>query len=106
QPNLKGGVTQMPWNQLSTIQQNILFASIIGDGEITKLYPNSRRINNSYREHYGIDQEKYRYWKQSFFPNLLYITPKSRTLRSKSSKLFTKLYPEFYNDPGDKIIPA
>ncbi|MFD1706928.1 DNA endonuclease [Siminovitchia sediminis] len=96
----------MPWDYLSEIQKNVLFASIIGDGEITKLYRNSRRINNSYREHYGISQEDYRYWKKDFFPDLLYITPKSQTLRSKSDPLFTKLYPHFYNAEGNKIIPV
>lgn len=74
----------MSWKQLSNIQQNILFTSSIGDGEITKLYPKSRRINNSYREHYGIQQVDYRYWKQEFFPDHLYITPQSRTLEVQS----------------------
>ncbi len=69
---------------LDEVQFNILVASIIGDGEITKIYPNSRRINNSYREHYGTEQKNYRLWKQTFLPDLLYITPKSNTLRSKS----------------------
>lgn len=59
--------------QLTPVQQNVLIASIIGDGEITKLYKNSRRKNHSYREHFGIDQEEYRRWKVSFFNDLLYI---------------------------------
>src|SRR5690606_25484360 len=94
------------FHKLSNVQRNILVASIISDGEITKLYPYSRRKNNSYREHYGIYQEEYRRWKQNFFPELLYLTPKSQTLRSRSHPLFTELYPYFYNDEGYKKIPA
>lgn len=89
---------------LTDVQKNILVASIIGDGEITKIYPGSRRINNSYREHYGIKQKDYRIWKQSFLPDLLYITPKSNTLRSRSCKLFTSWFPLFYKN-GEKRIP-
>lgn len=92
--------------KLSAIQQNVLIASIIGDGEITKLYEGSRRKNNSYREHYGIKQIEYREWKQSLLPNLLYITPKSQTLRSHSLPLFTQLYPHFYDNDGQKQIPT
>lgn len=92
-------------SKLSPIQRNILIASIIGDGEITKLYPGSRRKNNSYREHYGVEQEEYRIWKQSIFPDLLYLTPKSQTLRSRSHPLFTELYPHFYTSDGNKKIP-
>lgn len=42
-----------PW-KLSSVQQNVLIASIAGDGEITNLYKGSRRRNNSYGEHYGV----------------------------------------------------
>lgn len=94
------------FHKLSNVQKNILIASIIADGEITKLYSNSRRKNNSYREHYGVQQEEYRMWKQSFFPRLFYLTPKSQTLRSRSHPLFTQLYPFFYNEKGEKQIPS
>lgn len=57
----------MTLDTLTEIQRNILIASIIADGEITKIYKNSRRKNHSYREHYGRDQEDYRKWKISFF---------------------------------------
>ncbi|MFC0300352.1 DNA endonuclease [Virgibacillus soli] len=90
---------------LTKVQFNVLIASIIGDGEITKIYPYSRSINNSYREHYGKQQEPYRIWKKSFLPNLLYLTPKSNTLRSRSCEIFTKLYPYFYDDEGKKKLP-
>lgn len=90
---------------LSSVQKNILIASIMADGEITKLYANSRRKNNSYREHYGIQQEEYRKWKQAFFPKLFYLTPKSHTLRSGSHPLFTELYPFFYSETGVKKVP-
>lgn len=91
--------------QLSSIQKSVLVASIIADGEITKIYKNSRRKNHSYREHYGSQQEEYRVWKSSFFNGLLYLTRKSNTLRSKSSPLFTELYPYFYSVNGTKKIP-
>ncbi|MGM7634569.1 DNA endonuclease [Bacillus sp. Hm123] len=91
---------------LSSIQQNVLIASIIGDGEITKLYKGARRKNNSYREHYGVNQRAYREWKQSLIPQLFYLTPKSQTLRSRSLSLFTQLYPYFYQESGQKQIPT
>ena len=93
-------------NTLTPIQLNVLLASILGDGEITKIYKNSRRKNHSYREHYGNDQLEYRKWKISFFDDLLYLTPKSSTVRSASLPLFTKLYPYFYHQNGTKQIPA
>lgn len=93
-------------NTLTPIQINVLLASILGDGEITKIYKNSRRKNHSYREHYGNDQVEYRKWKISFFDDFLYLTPKSSTVRSASLPLFTKLYPYFYHQNGTKQIPA
>ncbi|WP_243495545.1 DNA endonuclease [Priestia aryabhattai] len=91
--------------QLSPIQQNVLIASIMGDGEITKIYKNSRRKNNSYREHYGQAQEKYREWKQLFLPDLLYFNKKSHSFCSRSLPLFTQLYPHFYNSKNQKQVP-
>ncbi|WP_010648055.1 LAGLIDADG DNA endonuclease [Oceanobacillus massiliensis] len=91
---------------LEPVQRNILIASILGDGEITKIYKNSRRKNNSYREHYGIQQLEYRKWKEGYMNGLFYLTSKSSTLRSKSSPLFTELYPLFYSTDGKKQIPA
>lgn len=92
-------------SQLTLVQQNILIASIIGDGEITKLYKNNRRKNHSYREHFGVEQMEYRKWKVSFFDGLLYIIKKSHCIRSSSLPLFTKLYPLFYHDDGTKHLP-
>lgn len=94
----------MELDRLETRQQNVLLAMILGDGEITKLYSKSRRKNNSYREHFSLQQLAYREWKCSLIPNLLYITIKSQTLRSASSKLFTELYPFFYTTAGRKQI--
>lgn len=91
--------------QLSLIQQNVLIASIMGDGEITKIHKNSRRKNNSYRKHYGHAQEKYREWKQLFLPDLLYFNKKSHSLCSRSLPLFTQLYPHFYNSKNQKQVP-
>ncbi|MBB6177628.1 hypothetical protein HNQ82_002466 [Anoxybacillus tengchongensis] len=92
--------------RLTPIQQNILIASIIGDGEITKIYSNSRRKNHSYREHFGIAQKEYRQWKISFFDKLLYITPRSQCIRSASLQLFTALYAHFYDEDGVKRVPV
>jgi LAGLIDADG DNA endonuclease family len=92
-------------SQLTLVQQNILIASIIGDGEITKLYKNSRKKNHSYREQFGVEQMEYRKWKVSFFDGLLYIIKKSHCVRSSSLPLFTKLYPLFYHDDGSKHLP-
>ncbi|WP_162297908.1 hypothetical protein [Halalkalibacillus sediminis] len=39
--------------KLTSEQIEVLLASICGDGEITKPYKNSRRINLNYREHFG-----------------------------------------------------
>ncbi|MBD8071401.1 DNA endonuclease [Bacillus sp. PS06] len=93
------------FDQLTNIQKNILIASIMGDGEITKIYKGSRRKNNSYREHFGMGQIKYREWKMSLIPDLFYITAKSNTLRTRSLPLFTELYPYFYNKEGRKQLP-
>ncbi|WP_204524679.1 DNA endonuclease [Litchfieldia alkalitelluris] len=94
------------FEKLTDLQQNVLVASIIEDGEITNLYSGSRRKNNSYREHYGKKQEQYRVWKMEFLPEIFYLTEKSSTLRSKSLPLFTELYPHFYNEKGLKKIPV
>ncbi|WP_299743065.1 DNA endonuclease [uncultured Rossellomorea sp.] len=88
---------------LSSIQRNLLVGSILGDGEITKIYRNSRRKNHSYREHYGLEQENYRIWKATFFPGLFYLTKKSQTMRSKSDPLFTELFPYFYSNRSKQI---
>ncbi|WP_417898902.1 DNA endonuclease [Bacillus haimaensis] len=92
-------------SDLTDIQVNVLLASIIGDGEITKIYKGSRRKNNSYREHYGKSQEEYRKWKIGFLPEHLYLTPNSQTVRSASQPLFTNLYTLFYKD-NCKQIPS
>lgn len=47
-------------DSLSKAQQAVLLANILADGELTKCYPNSRRKNNSYREHFGEPQGFYR----------------------------------------------
>ncbi|MDX8044603.1 DNA endonuclease [Gracilibacillus sp. S3-1-1] len=93
-------------NQLSTIQQNVLIASILGDGEITKLYKNSRRKNNSYREHFSRAQLAYRQWKLKILSPLLYINKHQDTLRSKSMPLFTDIFDDFYDPYGNKVIPS
>lgn len=57
----------MLFEELSEVQKNILIASIVGDGEITKRYSKSRRKNNSYREHFSLKPLEYRKWKLSIF---------------------------------------
>ena len=93
------------FNNLNDTQINLLIASIIGDGELTKLYKGSRRKNSSYREHYGEKQKEYREWKLALMDRLFYLTPKSNTLRSASAPVFTNLLKLFYNSIGKKIIP-
>lgn len=90
---------------LSLNQVNILIASIIADGEITKTYPGSRRKNNSYREHYSLAQLGYREWKAKMLPDLLYLRTSKDYLVSKSNSFFTRLYPHFYNKGGQKQVP-
>ncbi|WP_413300381.1 DNA endonuclease [Bacillus sp. 1P10SD] len=94
------------FNNLTVIQINVLLASIIGDGELTKLYKGSRRKNSSYREHFGDRQREYREWKAQLMNDLFYITHKSNSLRSASNPLFTNLLGLFYNNDGNKSIPA
>ncbi|RSD25197.1 DNA endonuclease [Mesobacillus subterraneus] len=96
----------MFFEDLSDEQRNIVAASIIADGEITKLYKNSRRRNNSYREHFSKEQLEYRKWKMKFFPDILYLRTDDTYLVSKSLPLFTKLYHHFYNEKGNKKIPS
>jgi len=90
---------------ISVDKRSILIASIIGDGEITKIYPGSRRLNNSYREHFSMKQLEYRIWKSEQLPEYFYLTKKSMCLRSKSLPLFTFLFPFFYGEGGEKHIP-
>ncbi|WP_235993044.1 DNA endonuclease [Heyndrickxia sporothermodurans] len=90
---------------LNEVQTNVLIASIIGDGELTKLYKGSRRKNSSYREHYGKNQKAYREWKADLMGGLFYITAQSQTLRSGSNPLFTQLLKLFYVENGAKTIP-
>lgn len=92
----------MDWEGLSKEQVAILVASILGDGEITKCYPYDRRVNNSYREHFGIGQLSYRQWKQKKLSDLLYL--RGNNLVSRSIPLMTKLFPHFYPN-NKKHIP-
>lgn len=86
-------------------QKNIILASILGDGEITKAYPNSRRKNVNYREHFCLEQYDYRVWKASFFPDFLYFRKSNDTLVSKSSPIMTELFSYFYDDNGNQHVP-
>lgn len=90
---------------ISVDKRSILIASIIGDGEITKIYPGSRRINNSYREHFSESQLEYRLWKVKQLSEYFYLTKKSMCLRTKSLPLFTLLFPFFYDEEVEKHIP-
>lgn len=89
---------------LTAVEQNVLIASIMGDGEITKIYPGSRRKNNSYREHFSIQQLAYRIWKHKLLPSYFYFNKANTLLVSPSLPLFTEIFPLFYNDDGNKII--
>ncbi|SDO36737.1 hypothetical protein [Alkalicoccus daliensis] len=92
--------------ELNEVQQNVLIASILGDGEITKIYKGSRRKQNSYREHFSIAQLEYRQWKQKILDPLIYFTAKNNVLLSKSNPLFTALFHDFYDVKGNKQIPG
>lgn len=89
---------------LSAIEQNVLIGSILGDGEITKLYHGSRRKNNSYREHFSPHQLDYRIWKLKQLPLNFYFNQSKTYLLSSSLPLLTQLFPYFYNADGNKII--
>lgn len=89
-------------DRLSKAQEAVLLASILADGELTKCYPNSRRKNNSYREHFGESQRFYREWKHRQLPDTLYI--RQNNLVSRSLPLMTELYPYFYPH-HKKVIP-
>jgi len=89
---------------LSSIEQNVFIASILGDGEITKIYPSSRRKNNSYREHFSPQQLEYRKWKLNLMPSNFYLNQSNTYLLSPSLPLLTQIFSFFYNSNGDKII--
>lgn len=89
---------------LSQIERNVLIASILGDGEITKLYPGSRRKNNSYREHFSPQQLDYRIWKLNLLPHNFYFNKAKTYLLSPSLPLLTEMFSHFYNLDGNKII--
>ncbi|WP_170232615.1 DNA endonuclease [Sporosarcina luteola] len=90
---------------LSPIQRNILFASILGDGTLTKISKRSRRVNSNYRENFGQAQLSYRQWKVSFLQELLYFNTAQSEILSKSQPLFTALEKEFYDANRIKRIP-
>lgn len=89
---------------LSPIEQNVLIASILGDGEITKIYPGSRRKNNSYREHFSPHQLEYRIWKLNLLPSTFYFNQSKTYVFSPSLPLLTQIFSYFYNTSGNKII--
>ncbi len=80
------------FESLSMEQINILITSIMADGEI---YPGSRRKNNSYREHFSLNQLGYREWKARMIPNLFYLRSSKTYLVSKSNSLFTNFIHTF-----------
>ncbi|MDN3439172.1 DNA endonuclease [Planococcus sp. APC 3900] len=94
----------MDLHVLTSDEQNVLIASILGDGEITKRYPGSRRKNNSYREHFSIQQLDYRIWKLNLLPPTFYFNKSCSFLVSPSLPLLTQMFNHFYNSNGDKIV--
>jgi hypothetical protein len=52
-----------------------------------------------------LNQLGYREWKARMIPNLLYLRSSKTYLVSRSSRLFTNLYPYFYNKEGNKQLP-
>lgn len=92
--------------KLSTVEQNVLIACVMGDGEITKLYPASRRRNNSYREHFSPQQLDYRTWKLNLLPTDFYFNKAKSYIVSPSLPLFTEMFSYFYSSDGNKIISA
>ncbi|WP_252502387.1 DNA endonuclease [Sporosarcina sp. Marseille-Q4943] len=88
---------------LSPIQSNVLFASILGDGTLTKISGKSRRVNSNYREHFSHAQLEYRQWKISFLQDLFYLNNGKNEVLSKSQPLFTELEQIFYEDRAKRI---
>jgi len=89
---------------LSSIQSNILLASILGDGSLTKISKKSRRINSNYREHFGEAQLGYREWKVAQFDGLLYFNKMKSEVMSRSLPVFTELENLFYGSDRIKRI--
>ena len=71
---------------LSSAQYNILLASILGDGTLTKITKKSRRINSNYRAQLG-----YREWKVEQLGGLLYFNIMKSEIISRSLPIFTEL---------------
>lgn len=81
---------------LSTVQQNILIASILGDGTLTKRSHHTRHKNSMYREHFSSKQLEYRKWKVNKMKPYFYLNNSQTEILSRTSLLFTDLEKALY----------
>lgn len=92
-------------SMLSPAQFNVLLASILGDGTLTKITKSSRKINCNYREHFGEEQLCYREWKVAQLDGLLYFNKTKSEIMSRSLPIFTEQEKLFYKSDRIKRIP-
>ena len=90
-------------NQLSTTQQAITIASILGDGSLRKRQ--SRTYSSSYYENSCEEQRPYRQWKVNKLKPYLYFPGKLPYITSRKSSLWAKLEEQFYTSERIKQIP-
>lgn len=92
-------------SMLTPVQYNILLASILGDGTLTKITKKSRRINSNFREHFGEAQLGYREWKVAQLDGIFYFNKTKSEIMSRSLPIFTELEKLFYDANRIKHIP-
>lgn len=88
-------------DDLSSVQQNILIGSILGDGTLSKRSHHSRHKNSMYREHFSKEQLAYREWKVNKMKPYFYLNNKQTEILSRTQALYTKLEKDLY--PNDRI---
>ena len=96
----KAYLASIPNIKLSTLEENIIVGSILGDGSLSF---SQRSRNAYYREHFSINQLEYRQWKKNNILSLSFRIENNEHLKSPSHPIFTNLYNQFYIN-GKKTI--
>ena len=96
----KSYLSSIPKIKFSTLEQNIIVGSILGDGSLAF---SQRSRNAYYREHFSIRQIEYRKWKMNNISSLSFRLEGNTRLKSPSHPVFTDLYNKFYIN-GKKTV--
>lgn len=87
-------------DDLTTTQQNIILASILGDGMLQHYPSKTLGIRSAYYEHFGIEQYDYRAWKVMKMQPYLHFLKSRVIIISRVTDLWSSLEPLFYFKEG------